>query len=194
MIFKLRANCSFGLRCHRSAPVQRRCRAQVSLRRRFQRGDAPTSLSQEGVSPIETSLEFKSVVRVFLNKMWQGKCRGRERGAAARPSSNLLGCSLPGWMPPPLARCPDPRGPSPRARGQLSGEGVPGPGGTFILAERRERCSQARGRRTEPFCLDFPPRYSNQQPPDKNAPCLDNGRASRFSPSPSSAGSQPGPA
>lgn len=74
------------------------------------------------------------------------------------------------------------------------GKGCQAPGGTFILAERRERCSQARRRRTEPFCLDFPPRYSNQQQPDKNAPSLDNGPASRFSPSSSSTGSQPGPA
>ncbi|XP_042843549.1 translation initiation factor IF-2-like [Panthera tigris] len=74
------------------------------------------------------------------------------------------------------------------------GKGCQAPGGTFILAERRERCSQARRRRTEPFCLDFPPRYSNQQHPDKNAPSLDNGPASRFSPSSSSTGSQPGPA
>ncbi|KAJ8784485.1 hypothetical protein J1605_008137 [Eschrichtius robustus] len=37
-------------------------------------------------------------------------------------------------------------------------------------------------------------RRFNRQHPDKNAPSLDNGPASRFSPSPSSPGSQPEPA
>lgn len=50
------------------------------------------------------------------------------------------------------------------------------------MAEKREPYSQAQGELTEPFCLDFPARYSNQQRRDKNAPSLDNGRASRFSP------------
>lgn len=101
---------------------------------------------------------------------------------SAHSSSNRFGLSLRGGAPSPCS-VPGPSGPLPTARSQLSGEEVPGPAGTFILAERREHCSQARGRRTEPFCLDFPPCYSNQQRRDKNAPFLDNGPASRFSPS-----------
>lgn len=99
---------------------------------------------------------------------------------SARSSSNLLGLF---WTPPPLVRCRDPPGPLLQPAVSSPGKGCQAPAGTFILAERRERCSQAQGRRTEPFCLNFPPCYSNQQHQDKNAPFLDNGPASCFSPS-----------
>ena len=133
-----------------------------------------------------------------MNKIKYGReSVGGERVCVAHPPAPAVIClAVPCWAGYPLPSFGARILPAPLLEPAVSspGKGCQAPGGTFILAERRERCSQARGRRTEPFCLDFPPRYSNQQHPDKNAPSLDNGRASRFSPSPSSPGSQPGPA
>lgn len=83
-------------------------------------------------------------------------------GAFGPLRSHQLGGSLRCRTPPPLAGARILRAHLHGPAVSSPGKGCQAPGGTFILAKRRERCSQARERRTEPFCLDFSPRYSNR--------------------------------
>lgn len=216
MIFQLVTNRSFCRWYCRSFPVQRpAARRALSSDGAPKAQRPPAAPEKRGSRSLGKSQEFE-VVRFCLNKRHhlgcdrgerEGKDRERERGGGRERERESCGWCIPSApavtclavpcgagsplpsLGPRILRAPllEPAVSSP-------GKGCQAPGGTFILAERRERCSQACRRRTETFCLDFPPRYSNQQHPDKNAPSLDNGPASRFSPSSSSTGSQPGPA